>query len=171
VEGRTCQDERLQQNKEMFDLIGKVSGCNVLIDSSKYPTRALLLAGMDGVEVSYIYLRRRLSGVLASFSKQNVEQPSKAKILAIVYYLAMNMFSWLAVLKLRGKHQVISLSYEEMIDNPARVFSHLGATLKMDLATTVHNIQSGRPVEVGLLFEGNRIREMNSIIVGRNRGD
>ncbi len=66
-----------QENAMLFGLVAKAAGRSILIDSSKYPSRALLLSNLQGVEISYVYLRRTLRGVISSFRKQDVEQPSK----------------------------------------------------------------------------------------------
>ncbi len=59
---------------ELYPLIAEVSGCEVIIDSSKHPAWAYLLAGTDTVDLRVIHLVRHPSGVVQSWSR-SVKRP------------------------------------------------------------------------------------------------
>jgi hypothetical protein len=59
---------------ELYPLIAEVSGCPVIVDSSKHPAWAHLLAGTDTVDLRVAHLVRHPSGVVQSWSRE-VERP------------------------------------------------------------------------------------------------
>lgn len=75
VVGRGSQVRRARAVlSELYPLIAEVSGCDVIIDSSKHPAWAYLLAGTDAVDLRVIHLVRHPSGVVQSWSRA-VERP------------------------------------------------------------------------------------------------
>ena len=58
----------------LYPLIAELSGCSVIIDSSKHPAWAYLLAGTDTVDLRVAHLVRHPSGVVQSWSRP-VERP------------------------------------------------------------------------------------------------
>ena len=54
---------------ELYPLIAEVSGCPVIIDSSKHPAWAYVLAGTDTVDLRVVHLVRHPSGVVQSWSR------------------------------------------------------------------------------------------------------
>jgi hypothetical protein len=63
---------------ELYPLIAEVSGCEVIIDSSKHPAWAYLLAGTDTVDLRVVHLVRHPSGVVQSWSR-SVKRPQADK--------------------------------------------------------------------------------------------
>jgi hypothetical protein len=59
---------------ELYPIIAEVSGSPLVIDSSKHPAWAYLLAGTDTVDVRVVHLVRHPSGVVQSWSRA-VERP------------------------------------------------------------------------------------------------
>jgi hypothetical protein len=75
VMGRGSQVRRARAVlSELYPLIAEVSGCQVVIDSSKHPAWAYLLAGTDTVDLRVVHLVRHPSGVVQSWSRA-VERP------------------------------------------------------------------------------------------------
>jgi len=70
VLGRGSQVRRARAVlSELYPLISEVSGCPVVIDSSKHPAWAYLLAGTDTVDLRVVHLVRHPSGVAQSWSR------------------------------------------------------------------------------------------------------
>jgi hypothetical protein len=59
---------------ELYPIIAEVSGAPLVIDSSKHPAWAYLLAGTDTVDLRVVHLVRHPSGVVQSWSRA-VERP------------------------------------------------------------------------------------------------
>lgn len=135
---------------------------NLLIESSKYPVRALNISNyVNGslFEIKYVFIRKDPVKVVASFRKKNLEQPSKGFLVANIYYLTVNFlcFIIMTLLKKRG-HKVFSLKYEDFLDNPEKTLTKLSAKLDIDLKQTLNKIYNNSALNTGFLFDGNRIR-------------
>jgi hypothetical protein len=59
---------------DLYPLIAEVSGASVIIDSSKHPAWAYLLAGTETVDLRVVHLVRHPSGVVQSWSRP-IERP------------------------------------------------------------------------------------------------
>jgi len=160
--------------RDLYESLFEVSGASTLIDSSKYPARALrvhqALAGTS-TRVVFIYLRRDPVEVVRSFAKQGIEQPSKSWIAANVYYAAVNALCLLAAgwLRRRGR-EVVVVSYEDLLRDPRATVRNIAQALKLDLAG-VERCLSANEFRVGPLFHGNRIRLKPVITLERPRGE
>jgi hypothetical protein len=160
--------------RDLYASLFEVSGASTLIDSSKYPVRALrvhqALAGTSTRAV-FIYLRRDPVDVVRSFAKQGIEQPSKSWIAATVYYAAVNALCLLAAgwLRRRGR-EVVVVSYEDLLMDPRATIRKIAMALNLDLAG-VERCLSANEFQVGPLFHGNRIRLKPLIRLEPPRGE
>jgi hypothetical protein len=160
--------------RDLYESLFEVSGAGTLIDSSKYPARALrvhqALAGTS-TRVVFIYLRRDPVDVVRSFAKQGIEQPSKSWIAANVYYAGVNALCLLAAwwLRRRGR-EVVLVSYEDLLTNPQATLRKIAHALDIDLAG-VERCLSANEFRVGPLFHGNRIRLKPVIRLESPRGE
>jgi hypothetical protein len=59
----------------LYAAVKEVSGCSVIVDSTKDPAYALLLRKVLGLDLRFIHLVRDSRGVAYSWSKEDVEQP------------------------------------------------------------------------------------------------
>jgi hypothetical protein len=160
--------------RDLYQSLFEVSGARTLIDSSKYPVRALrvhqALAGTSTRAV-FIYLRRDPVDVVRSFAKQGIEQPSKSWLAANVYYAAVNALCLLAAgwLRRRGR-EVVVVSYEDLLTDPRATVRKIAEALNLDLAG-VERCLSANEFQVGPLFHGNRIRLKPVIRLERPGGE
>jgi hypothetical protein len=160
--------------RDLYECLFEVSGATTLIDSSKYPGRALrvhqALAGTS-TRIVFIYLRRDPVDVVRSFAKQGIEQPSKSWIAANVYYAAVNALCLLAAWSLRRSgRDVVVVSYEHLLIDPHATVRKIAQALNIDLA----GVERCLPVNefrVGPLFHGNRIRLKPVITLESYRGE
>jgi len=137
-----------------------------IIDSSKYPGRALALRRFLDYPVYIIYLVRDPRGVITSFSKKRIEQPPKNFLSANLYYFVINTFCNLVRIKLPG-NCIIKMRYEELISSPVDTLLRIQEKFCIDLTIPIKKIKNNEPLSVGFLFEGNRIRLKRSIILER----
>ena len=86
--------------KELYKSIALNTKESIIIESSKYPTRAMNLSNYlnkDDFEIKYIYLKKDPVKVVKSFNKKDIEQPSKRFLNANVYYLLVNILCYFTI--------------------------------------------------------------------------
>jgi len=135
---------------------------NTLIESSKYPVRALNISeyvSKDDFTIKYIYLKKDPVKVVNSFQKKDLEQPSKSFLSANLYYLLVNSLCALTVnfLKIR-KHRVSVIKYEDLVHNSSKTLDKLSEELDEDFSLLTNKLENKIPLCTGYLFDGNRIR-------------
>lgn len=134
----------------------------IIIESSKYPLRALNLSNClenEKFSVKYIYLKKNPVRVVDSFQKKNLEQPSKNFLASNLYYLAVNILCNLVVQVLKRKgHKVFCLKLEDFIKSPDNLLELATNTLGEDFSYCRTIISENQPLNTGFLFDGNRIR-------------
>ena len=143
---------------------------NIVVDSSKYPGRALALSRQDRWQVDYIYLIRNPAGVVHSFSKAHVEQPGKNFISSNLYYFLIHFMCHFVKARI-DKSRFITIRYEDFLQNTTEVLSRIEDELSLDLSVPISFIENRVPLKVGCLFEGNRIRLENEISISRKNFD
>ena len=151
----------------LFDSLLKYSSNNIktIVDSSKYPGRALMLSKVLSYEIAYIYIKRDPVSVVRSFSKKDIEQPSKSWLMANCYYFIVNLLCRVVLFKLRRDHKVVEITYESMVNEPKQMLRKLESHLNIDLSSILYKIDKNIPLSVGELFDGNRIRLKKEIII------
>ncbi len=99
---------------EVLKAVAKESGSPIVVDSSHYPRRALVLRRLLGHErVRLVFLVRRPSFVAQSFRKTG----DKGVVQANVYMMVVSVLAWLTYLTHPRTHRAI-VSYEKMIKAP-----------------------------------------------------
>ncbi|MDX2246611.1 MAG: sulfotransferase [Bacteroidia bacterium] len=139
---------------KLFDSIEE----SVVVDSSKYPGRALGISDALPYEIDYIYIKRDPVSVVESFAKTDVYLPPKGWLQANVYYFLVNTLCKIVIGKLKRKHKVLEIKYEDFIESPEKVMEVIQQKLKIDLTTAIKKIKNDEYLKVGELFEGNSMR-------------
>jgi len=153
--------------KDFYNHLFKLTRAHIIIDSSKYPGRALNISHCLPYEINYIYLKCDPVSVVNSFAKKDIEQPTKSWLSANFYYLIVNMLCVFTIKKLRKKHRVIEIKYEHLIMQPEQVLKNIQKELDCDLSTAIEKIELNRELKTGKLFDGNRIRLKGAIKLKR----
>ena len=155
--------------RSLYDSIEQESSdYDLLIESSKYPNRAINLSRQfnQDFDIGYIYLKKDPVKVVDSFAKKGLEQPSKSFFASNIYYFAVNFLCYLTVYKLRHrKHKVHILKYEDLIGDPLEVLDQIGALFQLDVDTLKARVDQNQNLNTGYLFDGNRIRLNQSIVL------
>lgn len=154
---------------DMYIAINEKSNKEVIIESSKYPCRALNISNYvknKDLSIHYIYLKKDPVSVVSSFQKADIEQPKKGFLSANLYYFFVNILCSviLFIIKLKG-HNTKIIKYEDLVANPVEVLVDLQYHFKIDQQELINKIENNTPLETGLLFDGNRIRLEDSIIL------
>lgn len=150
--------EYLDFVERVYELITEKTGQQILIDSSKYSSRALSIGRSEKVDVTYLYIKRRPSSVVASFAKKDVEQNSKSWFAANLYYFMASKLCHLAFWRLKGKHRAISVRYEDLMNDPKKYFGLIGEQLDVDASEVISKLESSTPFLGGTIYYGNRVR-------------
>ena len=135
---------------------------NIIIDSSKYAGRLYQLVRL-GFKVKVIYVVREPSMVVNSFSKKNLEQPSKHWLKATIYYFFINLLCKITLFLLRRDVFVTKIKYEDFISNPISILKQIDSEIELSLDNLINKLKTGERLIVGNLFDGNRIRLQNEI--------
>jgi hypothetical protein len=155
--------------RSLYDSIQQESlDYDLLIESSKYPNRAINLSRQFGKEfdIGYIYLKKDPVKVVDSFAKKGLEQPSKSYFASNIYYFAVNFLCYLTVLKLRRRrHKVHILKYEDLIQDPIEVLDQIGELFQLNVDTLKASVDQNQNLNTGYLFDGNRIRLNQTIVL------
>jgi hypothetical protein len=136
---------------------------SIIIDSSKYPLRAYYLSKILNNHISYIYIKRNPQAVVESFQKKDVEQQSKSRLMANIYLLATNFMATSILKKLNKTHEVSTIAYEDLLINPEYALSKIETDLNISLQASKDLIKSESFLQVGFLFDANRLRLQKEI--------
>lgn len=140
----------------------------IIIDSSKYPLRAWSLSRIFDKNISYIYLKRDPVSVVESFQKKDIEQPSKNRFMANLYLLGVNALSSRIIRKLSNSIKISNVKYSDLLQNPVTTLKQIETDLNVDLSDSIRLIESEQPLQIGFLFDGNRLRLMNHVLFKKN---
>jgi hypothetical protein len=157
--------------KKLFNNITKQAeqlfNKTIIVDSSKYPMRGLMLSKIFGQNISFIYIQRNPNAVVESFQKKDVEQPSKSRLNANIYLLLVNSIARSVLKKVKSTNRIAVINYEDLSQDPLSVLQKIEANLQINLQTPKKLIETTQPLNVGLLFDGNRLRLKNQIIFNK----
>ncbi len=153
--------------KDMYASIFQNVEENIITDSSKYPLRGYHLTKVLPYEVCFVYLKRDPAAVVRSFAKKDVEQPSKNWVAANLYYFLVNALCKLVLKKIARRHQVVEIKYDDLLANPRQALLHIQEKIGIDLSPAIHKIENDASLDIGLLFDGNRIRLNKNIKLKR----
>lgn len=152
----------------LFTVISKTAkedfNKDIIVDSSKYPLRAYFLSKIFGKSISFIYIQRHPFSVVESFQRKNVEQPSKNRYAAHTYLLGVNSLSLAVLKRLKKNHDISFVSYEGLLTDPISELSKIETDLLVDLSIPKKRIEANLPLNVGYLFDGNRLRTEEAIV-------
>ncbi len=158
-----------EYNAALYDSIFDRIDESVIVDSSKYPSRALGLYKAGIVDISCVYVVRHPVSVVRSFGMKGIEQSYKSPVAANIYYWLINMACNLALRRMSGI-RYIKIRYEDLIAQPEQTLRNISDALDLDLADVISKIAADDELEVGKLFEGNRIRLKQVIRLRRSSG-
>jgi hypothetical protein len=146
----------------LYGAIAEISGADVLVDSTKRPASAFLLASVPSFDVRFVQLVRDSRGVAFSWSKRvqrpevvdRVElMPRYSSLQAAARWTANNsLFDLLAARGVPG----IRVRYESLIDAPAR---------ELERIANLAGIEGG-PESLAFLDQGQVALHTNHVVAG-----
>ena len=163
--------EYADQTRALLAAIRTVSGRPVIVDSSKWPSRAFCLSLMPGVDLRVVHLVRDGRGVAWSQMKPKKVDP-KAGVQAARkplpawrstdLWLRCNLRAWLVCRRLPAA-TVGRVRYEDYIVDPQRVLAGIGRLVELDLSGLGRALARGELMQVGHAIAGNRLRMAGSV--------
>lgn len=153
-----------KHQRHFFNSLASHCHGKIIIDSSKFSGRALWLLRSKEFDVKVIHLTRSRQDVVNSFRKQSIEQPPKGKLAANVYWLTIQSICAITYL-LTPAEKRFRLDYSQLLSSPLKQLGRLEEKFGLDLSEAKDKIENNRPLEVGPVFCGNRIRLQPSVLL------
>ncbi len=145
----------MQTNKDLYNACSDISGKRVIVDSSKYPARALMLNKIYGPSVKIICLTRSPAGLMNAFLKTGVEQPSKSPFEVLVYYVYVLLSSRIVALISKN---VLCITFEELTGAPIQTLKKIERFTGISFEQARQKIQENTAFSPGHIITGNRLR-------------
>jgi hypothetical protein len=126
-----------------YRAIAALTGCRVIVDSTKIPGEAALLPRVEGIRPLYLHLVRDPRAVAHSWMAAKDYAPAMSALRSTAYWLGFNLASHAIVRRHRDRARF--LHYEDFVAEPARVIDELLAFCGADPGS---NPVRGRAVEL-----------------------
>lgn len=144
---------------EFLKSLSSSSGKNIIVDSSKNPTRAFYLSLIPEIELILIHLIRDGRGVSYSIMKKNPDEKKRIK-----GWFLTNLQSELVSHRINAKK--IRVRYEDLISTPDIVLSKIGRMLNLNFSDISDKLINGSGIPVkGHILAGNRMRFSSDNVV------
>ena len=150
----------LLHTEKLYEAIAKVSGKNIIIDSSRLPGRLLALSSSNKLKIIPLYLIRDPRGVINSLIRKDIRNYGKKKNNILKHIMIWNLKNLMSLnsIKESNMHNKQYLHYENFTRNPLRTLDKLKTILN---CTFNYEAESGKVsfnLEPGHVFTGNRSR-------------
>jgi hypothetical protein len=133
----------------------------ILVDSSKYPGRALALQKIFGDQLVVVAVTRDPGELLEAFKKKNNdEQKPKSNTMAALYFFYVLTCMFVAKTKLK---KVVCVRYEDLVTSPSKVLTNIEECLTINLEGSRRAIKENLTLTPGHIITGNRLRNQDDI--------
>jgi hypothetical protein len=113
--------------RRLYFAIAEVSGAEIIVDSSKIPSGALILKGVPGLEVHVIHLVRDARACVYAWQKKKQNAKSGVALRqytplrTVMFWMMRNTFASLLATQL----PYVRIRYEDLMKNPRHELQHL----------------------------------------------
>lgn len=148
-------------NLELYEAVGKATGANVIVDSSKYAGRALALArAIPSLRV--ICITRSPAGLIATYRKPNRgEQRPQSAAFVFVYYAYV--LACMRVVRTLLGSRCLTIRYEDLREDPRAVLERIAHWSGIDFSASLARLDGEEPLDVGHIVTGNRLRRQGRV--------
>lgn len=147
---------------KLFTSVRRRSQSRIVVDSSKYPARALLLAQMYPGKVKVLCITRSAAGLIAAFQKKNAdEQWPKSRFAAAAYYLYV-LFC-MRLVRSRLGSRCMTIRFEDLHRDPVGVMKSIERWSGLSFERVEAKLARGEWLEVGHIVTGNRLRKKGHV--------
>ena len=151
---RVVREEYLAKHTELLRSIGRVTGADLVIDSSHHPLRRLRMSEYAG-GVATVHLVRDPHQVVESFTRGAA--PNKSLLMSNLYLLINDWLTKLVKRRAQGALWV-ELRYEDLVASPEDALRVIAQALNRGWSWP-------DSIPVGPVFSGNRIAKERSVKV------
>lgn len=154
----------------LYAAVSEVGGRRIIVDSSKYPGRALALARMPHVDFRIVHLVRDGRAVIWSCRRKpntdlqgnvyDFDADSVARTTTNAWIRA-NLYAGFA--RSMAREPSIRVRYEDFVSSPRRELGRIGDLMGIDFAAIADRLASGGDLRVGHPVAGNRVRHSGSV--------
>ena len=159
-------EDYTRQTTELYRSVRRISGREIVVDSSAIPMRAFALSMMPEIDLRLIHIVRDGRGVAWSL-KKGLRENQQAGIgssetprpvwRSALTWIAYNLVSsWVCRQVPVGR--ALFCRYEDLSTNTEPVLRKIGEFLDCDFEEIIQRINSGGALKVGCTFGGNRLR-------------
>jgi Sulfotransferase family len=150
--------------RHLLAAICDVSGKKIIVDTTKTPWRAMMLAGLPGVELRVLHLVRHPAGVAWSMKKalhagtgRMTDQFRRPVAHTCLYWLIRNLQAGFVRRSLPSKNS-LRVKYEDLVQAPVDVMRRIGQLLDCNLDRIGAQAAAGEAFRVDHTIAGNRLR-------------
>jgi hypothetical protein len=153
-------DTYLKHTEKLYECISKISGKNIIVDSSRLPGRLLALSLSTKIEMFPIYIIRDPRGVINSLIKKDFRNYGEIRTSIYKHILAWNVKNLLSLdsVKILNSRDTLFLWYKNFTRNPAQVLEKIKKSLNCTLNYENENGMVSLYLDPGHVFTGNRSR-------------
>jgi len=162
---RRGRDEYYKYLRSLYEHVQASTEAGVLIDGSKYAGRLYHLGrvfGSSGVRVVHI-LRNPID--MAQSMRGSEQTGSRSKPAALFYYFMVNVMIRTVSKRLRIRRAQIW--YEELTTNPEKSLQTIATACDVNTQQAILKVRAHVPLERGNIFNGNRMRLEESVVLKR----
>jgi len=139
---RRRMEDLLLRLEFLYASIAEKAGCDVIVDSSKHPSIAYVLAKIPSIKLYVVHLVRDPRGVVYSWSKPKEYLRAFSPLTVVLRWMVFNLASELLRLHVK-KYWLIR--YEDLVLNPKGVLEKISKYV------------TGKTIDMGFLH-GNQVR-------------
>ena len=150
----------LTHNEKLYEIISRISGKKIIVDSSRNPGRLLALLSSNKIEMYTIDIIRDPRATMNSLIQtdiRNVHENRQNTFLNILNWNIKNLLG-LDIMRNIDADKGTYISYKNFTRNPARVLKKLEKRLNLPLNYEEDNGKFTIKLEAGHIFKGNRSR-------------
>ncbi|ADI75108.1 sulfotransferase domain-containing protein (plasmid) [Methanohalobium evestigatum Z-7303] len=140
----------------LYHSISTVSGKNIIVDSSKKPSRALAISMMPNVDLCLIHLVRDGRGVTYSGMKEG-----KKSLRFPLGWMYNNLLSEIVFYTI-GSNKA-QIRYEDFVNYPVKTLKLIGEVAGINLSQVSEKLVNKKEIKINHLLAGNRIRNYKTI--------
>jgi hypothetical protein len=130
--------------KALYFALAKVGGKNIIVDSSKVPSRALILNQIPGIEIHAVHLVRDVHATVYAWKKKKPNPatgnalPQYSTVRSVFFWQVRNIFAELLAMKMPCKR----ILYEDFAKHPQETLQSLIDTLKPTMGKKLKFVDS-----------------------------
>ena len=128
---------------KLYKAVQKVSGCKILIDSSKNPSQGYLLSSMPSIDLYVIHLVRDSRAVAYSWERKKIWQETDGKkVLMPIHSSQKSVVEWVGLNLLTHflrylNEKYMLLRYEDLANQPQSFLDKIAGNLGLKIKETV----------------------------------